>query len=100
VLACTLAEAMRSPLGMNIVIENKPGASTHIAAQDVARAAPAMQDVMAGQVPVMFLDLASGLTHYSGRRGARHRLRRQGARRTAARRAGGQRPAASGSTPS
>jgi tripartite-type tricarboxylate transporter receptor subunit TctC len=26
-------------------------------------AAPAMQDVMAGQVPVMFLDLASGLTN-------------------------------------
>lgn len=29
-------------------------------------AAPAMQDVMAGQVPVMFLDLASGLTTIQG----------------------------------
>jgi tripartite-type tricarboxylate transporter receptor subunit TctC len=40
VLGRTLAEAMRGPLGMTIVIENKPGASTNIAAQDVARAAP------------------------------------------------------------
>jgi tripartite-type tricarboxylate transporter receptor subunit TctC len=40
VLARTLAEAMRGPMGMNIVVENKPGASTNIAAQDVARAAP------------------------------------------------------------
>jgi tripartite-type tricarboxylate transporter receptor subunit TctC len=40
VLARTLAEAMRAGLGMNIVIENKPGAATNIAAQDVARAAP------------------------------------------------------------
>jgi len=41
VLGRTLAEAMRGPLGMSIVIENKPGASTNIAAQDLARAAPA-----------------------------------------------------------
>jgi len=40
VLGRTLAEAMRSSLGMTIVVENKPGASTNIAAQDVARAAP------------------------------------------------------------
>lgn len=40
VLARTLAEAMRSELGLTIVVENKPGASTNIAAQDVARAAP------------------------------------------------------------
>lgn len=40
VLARTLAEAMRTGLGMNIVIDNKPGAATNIAAQDVARAAP------------------------------------------------------------
>ena len=40
VLGRTLAEAMRGPLGMTIVIDNKPGASTNIAAQDVARAAP------------------------------------------------------------
>jgi tripartite-type tricarboxylate transporter receptor subunit TctC len=40
VLARTLAETMRTTLGMSIVVENKPGASTNIAAQDVARAAP------------------------------------------------------------
>ena len=40
VLARTLAEAMRGPLGMSIVVENKPGASTNIGAQEVARAAP------------------------------------------------------------
>ena len=40
VLGRTLVEAMRGPLGMSIVVENKPGASTNIAAQDVARAAP------------------------------------------------------------
>jgi tripartite-type tricarboxylate transporter receptor subunit TctC len=40
VLARTLAETMRTTLGMTIVVENKPGASTSIAAQDVARAAP------------------------------------------------------------
>ena len=40
VLGRTLAEAMRGPLGMTVVIDNKPGASTNIAAQDVARAAP------------------------------------------------------------
>ena len=40
VLARTLAEVMRAGLGMNIVVDNKPGAATHIGAQDVARAAP------------------------------------------------------------
>lgn len=40
VLGRTLAEAMRTSMGMTIVVENKPGASTNIAAQDVARAAP------------------------------------------------------------
>ena len=40
VLARTLAENMRGPLGVTIVVDNKPGASTNIAAQDVARAAP------------------------------------------------------------
>lgn len=40
VLGRTLAETMRTPLGMTIVVENKPGASTNIAAQEVARAAP------------------------------------------------------------
>ena len=40
VLARTLADNMRGPLGMAVVVDNKPGASTNIAAQDVARAAP------------------------------------------------------------
>lgn len=40
VLARTLAEAMHAGLGMNIVVDNKPGAATHIGAQEVARAAP------------------------------------------------------------
>lgn len=40
VLARTVAEAMRPSLGQPIVIENKPGASTNIAAQQVATARP------------------------------------------------------------
>ncbi|MCT9810502.1 tripartite tricarboxylate transporter substrate binding protein [Acidovorax sp. Be4] len=38
VLARTMAEAMRTSLGQTIVIENKPGASTNIGAQQVATA--------------------------------------------------------------
>ncbi len=40
VLARTLAEAMHAGLGATIVVDNKPGASTNIGAQEVARAAP------------------------------------------------------------
>lgn len=40
VLARTVAEAMRPALGQPIVIENKPGASTNIAAHQVATARP------------------------------------------------------------
>ncbi|QKV51670.1 Bug family tripartite tricarboxylate transporter substrate binding protein [Comamonas antarctica] len=40
VLARTVAEAMRPALGQSIVIENKPGASTNIGAQQVATARP------------------------------------------------------------
>lgn len=40
VLARTVAEAMRPALGQAIVIENKPGAATNIAAQQVASARP------------------------------------------------------------
>lgn len=40
VLARTVAEAMRPALGQAIVIENKPGASTNIAAHQVATARP------------------------------------------------------------
>lgn len=38
VLARTLAEAMRADLNTSIVVDNKPGAATHIGAQEVARA--------------------------------------------------------------
>ena len=40
VLARTLSEAMRGPLGQNIVIDNRPGAATNIGAELVARAKP------------------------------------------------------------
>jgi tripartite-type tricarboxylate transporter receptor subunit TctC len=40
VLARTLSEAMREPLGQNIVIDNRPGASTNIGAEMVARSKP------------------------------------------------------------
>ena len=40
VIARTLAEAMRTPLGQAIVIDNKPGASTNIGADLVAKAKP------------------------------------------------------------
>ena len=63
VLARTLAETMRSTLGISIVVEMfKQRTKTFLVHIPDRGAAPAMQDVMAGQVPVMFLDLASGLT--------------------------------------
>ena len=40
VLARTMAEAMRGPLGQQIVVDNRPGASTNIGAQMVATAKP------------------------------------------------------------
>ncbi|RYF21608.1 MAG: tripartite tricarboxylate transporter substrate binding protein [Comamonadaceae bacterium] len=40
VLARTMAEALRGPLGQQIVVDNRPGASTNIGAQMVATAKP------------------------------------------------------------
>ena len=40
VLARTVAEAMRETLGQQVVIDNRPGASTNIGAQIVATAKP------------------------------------------------------------
>ena len=40
VLARTVAEALRTPLGQQIVVDNRPGASTNIGAQIVATARP------------------------------------------------------------
>lgn len=40
VLARTLADAMKGGLGQTIIVDNRPGGSTNIGAQDVARAAP------------------------------------------------------------
>jgi tripartite-type tricarboxylate transporter receptor subunit TctC len=40
VLARTLAETLRGPLGQTIVVDNKPGAATNIGAGEVARSTP------------------------------------------------------------
>jgi tripartite-type tricarboxylate transporter receptor subunit TctC len=40
VLARTVAEAMRTTLGQQVIVDNRPGASTNIGAQLVASAKP------------------------------------------------------------
>ena len=53
VLARTVAEAMRPALGQSVVIENKPGASTNIGAQQVATAKPDGYTVMSADNAVL-----------------------------------------------
>ncbi|MET1115010.1 MAG: tripartite tricarboxylate transporter substrate binding protein [Comamonas sp.] len=53
VLARTVAEAMRPSLGQTIVIENKPGASTNIGAQQVATARPDGYTIMSADNAVL-----------------------------------------------
>lgn len=53
VLARTVAEAMRPALGQSIVIENKPGASTNIAAHQVAMSRPDGYTVMSADNAVL-----------------------------------------------
>ena len=67
VLARTLAETLRSTLGIRIVVEMfKHRTKTFLVHIAYRGATPAMQDVMSDQLPVMFLDLASGLTTLQG----------------------------------
>jgi tripartite-type tricarboxylate transporter receptor subunit TctC len=53
VLARTLAEALRQPLGQQLVIDNRPGASTNIGAQLVATAKPDGYTVMSADNAVL-----------------------------------------------
>ncbi|VTU16620.1 Argininosuccinate lyase [Variovorax sp. PBL-H6] len=53
VIARTLAEAMRQALGQQIVIDNRPGASTNIGADLVARAKPDGYTIMSADNAVL-----------------------------------------------
>ena len=53
VIARQLAEAMRVPLGQQIVIDNRPGASTNIGAEIVARAKPDGYTIMSADNAVL-----------------------------------------------
>jgi tripartite-type tricarboxylate transporter receptor subunit TctC len=53
VIARTLAEAMRQTLGQQIVIENRPGASTNIGADLVAKAKPDGYTIMSADNAVL-----------------------------------------------
>jgi tripartite-type tricarboxylate transporter receptor subunit TctC len=53
VIARTLAEAMRGPLGQQIVIDNRPGASTNIGADLVAKSRPDGYTIMSADNAVL-----------------------------------------------
>ncbi len=53
VIARTLSEAMREPLGQSIVIDNRPGASTNIGADLVARSKPDGYTIMSADNAVL-----------------------------------------------
>ncbi|RYY85279.1 MAG: tripartite tricarboxylate transporter substrate binding protein, partial [Comamonadaceae bacterium] len=53
VLARAVAEAMRGPLGQQLVIDNRPGASTNIGAQLVATAKPDGYTIMSADNAVL-----------------------------------------------
>ncbi len=53
VIARTLAEAMRAGLGQTLVVENRPGAATNIAADAVAKAKPDGYTVMSADNAMM-----------------------------------------------
>jgi len=53
VIARTLAEAMRTALGQNIVVDNRPGASTNIGADIVAKSKPDGYTIMSADNAVL-----------------------------------------------
>ena len=53
VIARTLSEAMRQPLGQSIVIDNRPGASTNIGADIVAKSKPDGYTIMSADNAVL-----------------------------------------------
>ena len=70
VIARTLAEAMRQPLGQQLVIDNRPGASTNIGAELVARAKPDGYTLMSADnaegSPIISRTLIRGFSELNG----------------------------------